>query len=213
MRTLVTGGAGFIGSAIARALVQRGDSVRILDNLITGSEDNVPDGAELIKGDLQNERGVEEACRDIDVVSIKGAVRSVPRSVDEPLLTLECNVIGTLRILLAAVDGGVRRVVYASSSSVYGDTEGRTNVETMRTNPASPYAASKLAAENYCRMWMPLKGLSTVSLRYFNVLGPGQHAESKYSAVFRHFISAPRRGPPTEAPLGRRAVSRLHLHR
>jgi len=188
MRALVTGGAGFIGAAIARALVARGDEVRILDNFLTGFEENVPDGAELVRGDLRDPGDVERACRGIEVVFHQGAVRSVPRSVDQPLLTLECNIVGTMQLLLAATAAGVRRVVYASSSSVYGDKEGALTDESMPTNPMSPYATSKLAAENYCRIWTPLKGLSTVSLRYFNVFGPGQHPESKYAAVFPAFI-------------------------
>ncbi|MFN2489086.1 MAG: NAD-dependent epimerase/dehydratase family protein [Actinomycetota bacterium] len=190
MQALVTGGAGFIGSAIARALLERGDSVRIIDNFLTGFEDNVPEDAELIRGDLRDADDVTKACIGVDVIFHEGAVRSVPRSVDEPLLALECNVVGTMQLLLAATDAGVGRVVYASSSSVYGDTEGAVNHEGMPTNPMSPYATSKLAGENYCRIWTPLKGLSTVSLRYFNVFGPGQHPESKYAAVFPAFIKA-----------------------
>jgi nucleoside-diphosphate-sugar epimerase len=190
MRALVTGGAGFIGSALARALVARGDDVRILDNFLTGFDENVPDGCELVRGDLRVADDVARACRDIEIVFHEGAVRSVPRSVDQPLLALECNIVGTMQLLLAATEAGVRRVVYASSSSVYGDKAGVLTDEAMPTNPMSPYAASKLAAENYCRIWTPLKGLSTVSLRYFNVFGPGQHPESKYAAVFPAFIKA-----------------------
>ena len=190
MIALVTGGAGFIGSAIARALLDNGESVRILDSFLTASEESVPGGAEVLRGDLRNPTDVESACDGAEVVFHEGAVRSVPRSVEEPLLTLECNVVGTMHLLLAAERAGVRRVVYASSSSVYGDTGGAPNSEDMPTNPMSPYAASKLAAENYCRIWSKLKGLSTVSLRYFNVFGPGQHPESKYAAVFPAFISA-----------------------
>jgi nucleoside-diphosphate-sugar epimerase len=198
MRALVTGGAGFIGSAVARALVRRGDDVRIIDNFLTGFEENVPDGAELVRGDLRNEADVAKACSGVDVVFHQGAVRSVPRSVDEPLLTLECNVVGTMNLLLAAAAAGARRLVYASSSSVYGDKEGAITDEAMPTNPMSPYATSKLAGENYCRIWWPLKGLSTVSLRYFNVFGPGQHPESKYAAVFPAFISALANDRPPE---------------
>jgi UDP-glucose 4-epimerase len=197
VRSLVTGGAGFIGSSIARVLLERGYSVRVLDNFLSGFESSVPAGVELISGDLRNKEDVERACKEIDVVFHQGAVRSVPRSVDEPLLTLECNVVGTVQLLIAATEAGVRRLVYASSSSVYGDTEGQINVESMSTNPMSPYAASKLAAENYCRVWTQIKGLSTVSLRYFNVFGPGQNPESKYAAVFPAFISAlVAEGPP-----------------
>ncbi|HEX2235966.1 MAG TPA: NAD-dependent epimerase/dehydratase family protein [Actinomycetota bacterium] len=190
MKALVTGGAGFIGSAIARGLVERGDDVRVLDNFLTGFEENVPEGAELIRGDLRNEDDVARAVKGVEVVFHEGAVRSVPRSVDQPMLTLDCNIAGTMQLLLGSSAAGVRRVVYASSSSVYGDTEGALNTESMPTNPMSPYAVSKLAGENYCRIWTPLKGLSTVSLRYFNVFGPGQHPESKYAAVFPAFIKA-----------------------
>jgi nucleoside-diphosphate-sugar epimerase len=190
MRALVTGGAGFIGSAIARALVKEGWTVRILDNFLTGFQENLPEGTELFRGDLRDPEDVLRACRDVEVVFHQGALRSVARSVDNPRLTQECNVVGTLNVLLGAEESGVRRVVYASSSSVYGDVDGQVNREDMPPDPLSPYAASKLAGEYYCRVWSHLKGLSTVSLRYFNVFGPGQHPESKYAAVFPAFISA-----------------------
>jgi nucleoside-diphosphate-sugar epimerase len=190
MQVLVTGGAGFIGSALARALIDQGRSVRVFDNFLTGFEENVPLGAELVIGDLRDSDAVREACRGVEVVFHQGAVRSVPRSVDDPLLTEQCNVIGTLNVLMGAEGAGVRRVVYASSSSVYGDREEEIESEDMTPNPLSPYAVSKLAGEHYCRAWTQLKGLSTVSLRYFNVFGPGQHPESKYAAVFPAFISA-----------------------
>lgn len=190
MRALVTGGAGFIGSALARALMERGTAVRVLDNLLTGLQENIPAGAELIRGDLRDIDAVRRACRAVEVVFHQAAIRSVPRSVDDPLLTEGCNVLGTLNLLVAAEECRVRRVVYASSSSVYGDADGAVNREDMPPNPLSPYAVSKLAAEQYCQLWTRLKGLSTVSLRYFNVFGPGQHPESKYAAVFPAFISA-----------------------
>lgn len=190
MKALVTGGAGFIGSAISRALLQEGWTVRILDNFLTGFEENVPDGTELLRGDLRDQDAVLHACRDVEVVFHQGALRSVARSVDNPRLTQECNVVGTLNVLLGAEAAGVGRVVYASSSSVYGDVDGRVNREDMPPDPLSPYAASKLAGEYYCRVWTRLKGISTVCLRYFNVFGPGQHPESKYAAVFPAFISA-----------------------
>jgi nucleoside-diphosphate-sugar epimerase len=198
MRALVTGGGGFIGSAIARSLVSQGHEVRVLDNFLTGFREAVPEGVELFEGDLRDLDEVRGACRDIEVVFHQGAVRSVPRSVDEPMLVQECNVLGTLHVLLAAADAGVRRVVYASSSSVYGDVSEGTDREEMAPDPLSPYAVTKLTGEYYCRVWTRLGGPSTVSLRYFNVFGPGQHAESKYAAVFPGFCSALVAGRPPE---------------
>ncbi|HEX9711068.1 MAG TPA: NAD-dependent epimerase/dehydratase family protein [Actinomycetota bacterium] len=190
MRALVTGGAGFIGSSIARELLRRGDQVRIIDNFLTGFAENVPAEAELLEADIRDLDAVRRACRDIDVVFHQAALRSVPKSVDDPLLSQSCNVEGTLHVLMAAADAGARRVVYASSSSVYGDRSEGVNNEDLPTAPLSPYAVSKLAGENYCRVWTSLGRISTVSLRYFNVYGPGQHPESKYSAVFPAFISS-----------------------
>jgi len=190
VRALITGGAGFIGSAISRELLKQGWTVRILDNFSTGFVENVPPEAELVRGDLRDLACLGEACQGVEVVFHQGALRSVARSVETPQLTHECNASGTLNVLIAAEEAGVRRVVYASSSSVYGDVGGQVNREDMCPNPISPYAASKLAGEYYCRVWAKLKGLSTVSLRYFNVFGPGQHPESKYAAVFPAFISA-----------------------
>ncbi|MDP9341275.1 MAG: NAD-dependent epimerase/dehydratase family protein [Actinomycetota bacterium] len=187
---LVTGGAGFIGSAIARTLVAEGREVRVFDNFLTGFEENVPAGATMVLGDLRDLDALRAACRGVDVVFHQGAVRSVPRSIDEPVLVEQCNAAGTLHVLVAAEEAGVRRVVYASSSSVYGDSTAPVNQEDMPTDPRSPYAVSKLAGEQYCRVWTRVKGLSTVSLRYFNVFGPGQHPESKYAAVFPAFIKA-----------------------
>ena len=198
MRALVTGGAGFIGSAIARALLARGDRVRVLDNLLTGLKEAVPEDAELVQGDLRDLGEVRAAVDGVEVVFHEGAVRSVPRSVDEPVLVEETNVLGTLHVVLAAADAGVSRVVYASSSSVYGDVTEGFNSEDLPPDPLSPYAASKLAGELYCRVWTHLKGLSTVSLRYFNVFGPGQSVESKYAAVFPAFCSALAAGRPPE---------------
>jgi nucleoside-diphosphate-sugar epimerase len=189
VNALVTGGGGFIGSAIVRRLAAEGHAVRVLDNFLTGSSDRVDPAAELIEGDLREPDVVEKACADIDVVFHQGALRSVPKSVDQPLLATECNVLGTLNVLVAAQNQSVRRVVYASSSSVYGDTE-EVQREDRMPNPRSPYAASKLAGEQYCQVWTRLHDLSTVSLRYFNVFGPGQNPESKYSAVFPAFVSA-----------------------
>lgn len=198
MRALVTGGAGFIGSAIARALVERGDDVRVLDNLIAGSKENVPAGADFWEVDLRDPDALREATRDVEVVFHEAAIRSVPRSIDEPTLVHECNVTGTLNLLIACEENKVRRLVYASSSSAYGGAREGKSTEDMHPRPLSPYAASKLSAEYYCTVWSELKKLSTVSLRYFNVFGPGQSAESKYSAVFPAFISSLLRG---EAPV------------
>jgi len=190
MRALVTGGAGFIGSAIGRELVSRGHEVRVLDNFLSGFRESLPGGADLIEGDLRNLDDVRKAVDGTEVVFHQGAVRSVPRSVDEPVLVEETNVLGTLHVVLAAAEAGVRRVVYASSSSVYGDVGEGVNREDLPPDPLSPYAASKLAGELYCRVWTRLKDLSTVSLRYFNVFGPGQSLESKYAAVFPAFCAA-----------------------
>jgi nucleoside-diphosphate-sugar epimerase len=187
---LVTGGAGFIGSSIARRLLELGWDVRVFDNLLTGFEESIPSGVEFVRGDLRNLGEVKEACKGAEIVFHQGALRSVPRSVDDPVLTEECNALGTLHLLLGAEEAGVRRVVYASSSSVYGDVPSGRNREDMAPDPRSPYAVSKLAGELYCRVWAKERGLSTVSLRYFNVFGPGQHPESKYAAVFPAFISA-----------------------
>jgi len=189
VNALVTGGAGFIGSAVARTLLEQGESVRVVDNFLTGNREHVPKGAELVSGDLRDPDEIERACEDIEVVFHQAAVRSVPRSVDEPLLATECNVLGTLNLLVAAQKAGVRRVVYASSSSVYGD-RATIQREDMIPEPLSPYAASKLAAEHYCGVWTHLHGLSTVSLRYFNVFGPGQDPRSKYANVFPAFTAA-----------------------
>lgn len=197
MRTLVTGGAGFIGSAIAQALLENGHEVRVFDNFVTGSKSRVPLEAELVEGDLRNRDELDKAMSGVEVVFHQAALRSVPKSVDNPTMFNECNVTGTLNLLLAAQGAGVRRVVYASSSSVYGERDS-INLEDMTPQPASPYAASKLAGEYYCRVWTRLHGLSTISLRYFNVFGPGQPAESQYAAVFPAFISSLRQGRAPE---------------
>jgi nucleoside-diphosphate-sugar epimerase len=190
VRALVTGGGGFIGSAIARRLLAEGWEVRVLDNFLTRSKESVPPEADLVVGDLRELDDCRRAAEGTDVVFHQGALRSVPRSVDDPVLADRCNVQGTLHVLMAAEEAGVRRVVYASSSSVYGDRREGLNREDMTTDPLSPYAAGKLAGELYCRVWTGLNRLSTVALRYFNVFGPGQSAESRYAAVFPAFISS-----------------------
>jgi len=190
MNALVAGGAGFIGSALVGALIDAGHKVRVFDNLISGSKDVIHESAEFLEGDLRDPHKVNEACADIDLVFHHAAVKSVPRSMEEPVLVHESNVTGTLNLLIAAVEGGVRKLIYASSSSVYGGAHSGPSNEDMAPNPRSPYAASKLAGEYYCRIWNEISPLSTVCLRYFNVFGPGQPAASTYAAVFPAFISA-----------------------
>ncbi len=196
---LVTGGAGFIGSNIVHALVARGERVRVLDDFSTGSWANlaaVRDRIEVIEGDIRDPETLRVALRDIEYVSHQAALRSVPRSVDDPLSTDSVNTHGTLQLLLIARELGVKRVVYASSSSVYGDSPVLPKEEHQAPAPVSPYAVSKLAGEYYCRTFTRLYGLETVSLRYFNVFGPRQSPESKYAAVVPLFIRAALRGEP-----------------
>jgi UDP-glucose 4-epimerase len=193
VRVLVTGGAGFIGAHIAEALLHRGDEVRVLDNFATGSRtnlDHLQGEVELLEGDLRSYERVHNAVRGCEVVLHQGALPSVPRSVQDPLTSSEINIGGTLNVLLTARDEGVRRVVTASSSSVYGDTPGLPRVETMAASPLAPYAVSKLAAEQYCLSFNRVYGLESVALRYFNVFGPRQDPNSQYSAVIPKFIVA-----------------------
>lgn len=192
-RYLVTGGAGFIGSHIAEALLDSGQSVRIFDNLATGREGNLAalkGRAEFVQGDLRNFDIVKAAMQGIEVVFHQGALASVPRSILDPATTLETNVNGTQNVLLAARDAGVRRVVYASSSSVYGNTPTLPKREDMPTNPMSPYAVQKLSAELLCGVFTRIYGLETVALRYFNVFGPRQDPASEYAAVIPRFLTA-----------------------
>jgi nucleoside-diphosphate-sugar epimerase len=192
-RVLVTGGAGFIGSHIVRALLERGDTVRVLDNFATGRRDNlteVADAIELIDGDLRDIEACRSACRNVETVLHLAALGSVPRSIADPLTTDAVNVQGTLHLLLAARDCDVKRVVFSSSSSVYGDTPVLPKHEKMCLNPRSPYAVSKLTGEEYCRVFQATYGIETVSLRYFNVFGPRQDPNSQYAAVIPRFISA-----------------------
>ncbi|HUI10812.1 MAG TPA: SDR family oxidoreductase [Bacteroidota bacterium] len=193
MHALVSGGAGFIGSNLVEALVRGGHRVSVLDNLSTGKRENLATlGAQVdvIEGDIRHYHTVWEALQGIEVVFHQAALPSVPRSVRDPLTSNAVNVDGTLNILYAAKDAGVKRVVYASSSSVYGDTPELPKHEGMRPNPQSPYAVSKLAAEQYCGVFTRLYGLETVALRYFNVFGPRQDPSSQYSAVIPKFIRA-----------------------
>jgi UDP-glucose 4-epimerase len=199
MHVLVTGGAGFIGSNIVEALVARGERVRVLDNFATGKRENlaeVIDRIELVEGDLREFESVYTAARGVDVILHQGALPSVPRSVQHPGETNAVNVTGTLNVLMAARDLDVKRVVLASSSSVYGNTPTLPKEETMAPNPMSPYAISKLAGEMYARAFAQLYGLSTVCLRYFQVFGPRQDPTSQYSAVIPRFIQRALRGEP-----------------
>lgn len=183
---LVTGGAGFIGCNIVRGLVRQRQSVVVLDNLSTGQRSNLRDVEKrirFIKGDIRDMPTVQRAARGVQYVLHQAALRAVERSVDDPRATNDTNITGTLNVLLAARDEGVRRVVFASSSSVYGSSRSSPQTEQQVPNPQSPYALTKLAGEHYCRLFSALYGLSTVSLRYFNVFGPYQNPESKYSAV------------------------------
>ena len=193
VRVLVTGGAGFIGSNLVDELLVRGHDVRVLDNFSTGHRHNLAE-AELIEGDLRSYERVHHAVRGCEVVFHQGALPSVPRSVQDPLTTSEINIGGTLNVLLTARDQGVRRVVFASSSSIYGDAPGFPRREGQSPAPLAPYAVSKLAAEQYCRIFATVYGLETVSLRYFNVFGRHQDPTSQYSAVIPRFIAAVREG-------------------
>jgi UDP-glucose 4-epimerase len=190
---LVTGGAGFIGSHLVEALVERGDRVRVLDDFSTGDVANLDDvrnRVEITEGDITDLATVRTAMRDVEVVFHQAALASVPRSVANPVATHRVCVDGTLNILLAARDAGVRRVVYAASSSAYGNSVRLPKTETDPTAPLSPYAASKLAAEHYCAAFSEVYRLETVRLRYFNVFGPRQTPDSPYAAVIPLFIQA-----------------------
>ena len=192
-RFLVTGGAGFIGSNICRRLVSQGCFVRVVDNLLTGKRsnlDDIIDKIEFIEGDMGDEGVAGEAMKGIDVVLHQGAVPSVPRSVDDPATTHKHCVDATFTLLLAARDAGIKRFVYASSSSAYGDSPTLPKVETMVVNPLSPYAVGKLVGEYYCSVFYSVFGLETISLRYFNVFGPYQDPTSQYAAAIPAFVTA-----------------------
>jgi nucleoside-diphosphate-sugar epimerase len=187
---LVTGGAGFIGSHLAEALLSRGHNVRIVDSLITGSRQNVPAGVEFVHGDLADSSVAERAVDGIDYVLHQAAIPSVPRSVKNPVESNRANIDGLLNTLVASRDAGVRRLVFAGSSSVYGDSETLPKREDMPTMPLSPYALQKLMGEQYCQLFTRLYGLETVITRYFNVFGPRQDPSSPYSGVISLFITA-----------------------
>ena len=200
---LVTGGAGFIGSHIAERLLGEGQRVRVLDNLSTGHGENLsfakgfPEGHfDLIEADLVDPAAVRRAVKGVDGVFHQAALASVPRSLKDPLESHRVNTTGTLGLLVAAREAGVQRFVYASSSSVYGDSPQLPKVETMTPRPLSPYATSKLTGEHYCLVFHHLYGLGAVALRYFNVFGPRQDPESEYAAVIPKFIDALRRREP-----------------
>jgi nucleoside-diphosphate-sugar epimerase len=189
---LVTGGAGFIGSHLAEELVRRGERVRVADNFVTGKRDNLKHipGVELIEGDLADLSVAQRAVAGIEYVLHQAAIPSVPRSVQDPITSNRANIDASLNVLVAARDAGVRRVVYAGSSSAYGNTPTLPKVETMEPAPLSPYALQKLVAEQYCQMFTRLYGLETVTIRYFNVFGPRQDPSSPYSGVISLFIRA-----------------------
>jgi nucleoside-diphosphate-sugar epimerase len=189
VKALVTGGAGFIGSNLAHALLARGDDVRVLDNFSTGHRSNLESlGVELVEGDLRSYERVAAAVDGVEVVFHQGALPSVPRSIQDPLTSAAVSVEGTLNVLLAARDAGVRRVVFASSSSVYGNAPGMPRRESQPVAPLAPYAVSKLAAEQYCMVANRVYGVETVALRYFNVFGERQDPLSGYAAVIPKFI-------------------------
>jgi len=189
---LVTGGAGFIGSHLAEELLRRGQRVRVIDSLITGKRRNLnhlPD-VEFVEGDVADFEACARAVRGIDYVLHQAAIPSVPRSVKDPITSNRANIDGSINMLVAARDAGVKRLVYAGSSSAYGDTPTLPKREDMPTNPLSPYALQKLVAEQYCQMFTRLYGFETVTIRYFNVFGPRQDPGSPYSGVISLFSTA-----------------------
>lgn len=192
MRALVTGGAGFIGSNLVERLLEQGHDVRVLDNFSTGRRENLEGlDVEIIEGELRSYERVHTAVRGVEVVFHLGALGSVPRSIQDPLTSTAVNVEGTLNVLLAARDAGIRRVVFSSSSSIYGSGDGYPRLETAAPDPISPYGVAKLAAERFCISFSRVySGLEAVVLRYFNVFGPRQDPNSEYAAVVPRFLTA-----------------------
>jgi len=195
MNYLITGGAGFIGSNIVKVLLNEGEYVRVLDNFSTGKRENISvfinnPKFEIIEGDLRSFPTVRNAVKNVDYILHQGALPSVQRSVNDPITTNDVNISGTLNVLEAAKESGVKRVVFASSSSVYGNSVTLPKDETMEIGPLSPYALSKYAGERYCQIYYQIYGLETVCLRYFNVFGPNQDTSSQYSAVIPKFIKS-----------------------
>jgi len=193
-KIVVTGGAGFIGSNLARYLANENNHVVVIDNLSTGHLENIQDliaaeKVEFIKGSITELNVLQDVFKGFDYVFHEAALPSVPRSIKEPLLTNQVNISGTLNVLVAAKEAGVKKVIYASSSSVYGDTPTLPKKESMTPNPLSPYAVSKLAGEYYCQVFTRVYGLPTVALRYFNVYGPYQDPASEYAAVIPKFVT------------------------
>lgn len=193
MKYLVTGGAGFIGSNIVSELLKQGQQVVVLDNFATGKRENIlplmkNENLTMIEGDLRSFHIVRSAVKGVDYILHQGALPSVPRSINDPITSNDVNILGMLNILEAAKEFGVKRVVTASSSSIYGNSETLPKVESMPVNPLSPYALTKYAQERYCQIFSQIYGLETVALRYFNVFGPNQDPTSQYSAVIPKFI-------------------------
>lgn len=193
MKYLVTGGAGFIGSNLVEELLKRGNSVRVLDNFSTGKRENLKEfenDIEVFEGDIRSYHTVNQAVKGVEVILHQAALPSVPRSINDPITSNDVNVGGTINLLDAARDHSVRRIIFASSSSVYGDNPKLPKTEDMLPNPLSPYAVSKLAGEKYCQVYSRLYDIETLALRYFNVFGPKQDPNSQYSAVIPKFIMA-----------------------
>jgi len=198
---LITGGAGFIGSHIAEKLIRMGEKVRIIDNFETGKKENlinIKNKIELIKGDIRNEKDLNTALKKVDFVLHQAALRSVPRSIEDPISSNDVNVSGMLLLLKLSAEHKVKKFVFASSSSVYGDNPTLPKRENQLPMPISPYAATKLTGENYCKVFSKIYGLQTIVLRYFNVFGPKQDPKSQYAVVVPKFITSALTGKTIE---------------